>query len=160
MINTYFEWCCVLPGPRGAGLAGNAVVKCRQDDVDRERGSSQVPMPKVAMPKMALPKVTTWQLSAGSAAIGLALAAALIAASGPWDSGQRTAERDWAAAETVQVAQITDEPPASAGRRPRPALRAVLAALGERGGTQRDGLAQALGPLLGDPALGTGAPAW
>ncbi len=38
------------------------------------------------------------QLTAGAATLGLALAAGVVAAAGPWDpSGQRTAERDWAA---------------------------------------------------------------
>lgn len=39
----------------------------------------------------------TIQLAAGSAAVGLAVALTTVAAAGPWDSGQRTAERTWAA---------------------------------------------------------------
>jgi serine-type D-Ala-D-Ala carboxypeptidase/endopeptidase (penicillin-binding protein 4) len=113
-------------------------------------------MPKVAMPKMALPKVTTWQLSAGSAAIGLALAAALIAASGPWNSGQRKAERDWAAARDRTGGADHGQPPGIGGPAPAPSAPAVLAALGSAAVPSANGLAQVLGPLLGDPALGTG----
>lgn len=52
----------------------------------RERGWSGVPLGR------------TWQVVAGSAAIGLAVAAGAAAAAGPWESGQRTAERSYAAA--------------------------------------------------------------
>ena len=47
--------------------------------------------PQVA--RVTLPK--TWQYTAGAATAGLALAAGVVTAAGPWDSsGQRTAERD------------------------------------------------------------------
>ncbi|MFG3254330.1 D-alanyl-D-alanine carboxypeptidase/D-alanyl-D-alanine-endopeptidase [Streptomyces sp. NPDC048172] len=42
-------------------------------------------------------KRQTVLLTAGSAALGLAVALTTVAATGPWDSGQRTAERAWAA---------------------------------------------------------------
>jgi D-alanyl-D-alanine carboxypeptidase/D-alanyl-D-alanine-endopeptidase (penicillin-binding protein 4) len=45
-----------------------------------------------------VPLVRTWQVVAGSAAIGLVVAAGAVAAAGPWESGQRTAERSYAAA--------------------------------------------------------------
>ncbi|WP_430542503.1 D-alanyl-D-alanine carboxypeptidase/D-alanyl-D-alanine endopeptidase [Streptomyces iconiensis] len=41
----------------------------------------------------------TVRLAAGSAALGLAVALTAVAVTGPWDSGQRTAERTWAARE-------------------------------------------------------------
>ncbi|KIF79722.1 D-alanyl-D-alanine carboxypeptidase, partial [Streptomyces sp. 150FB] len=44
---------------------------------------------------MLEPKV--WQVTAGAAAVGLLLAVGAVAAAGPWDSGQRRAERQWAA---------------------------------------------------------------
>jgi D-alanyl-D-alanine carboxypeptidase/D-alanyl-D-alanine-endopeptidase (penicillin-binding protein 4) len=44
-----------------------------------------------------VPLGRTWQI-AGSAAIGLVVAAGAVAAAGPWESGQRTAERSYAAA--------------------------------------------------------------
>lgn len=65
----------------------------------RERGWSAVPLGR------------TWQIVAGSAAIGLAVAAGAVAAAGPWESGQRTAERSYAAArDRVQ------DPPGRPGR--------------------------------------------
>ncbi|KOX35906.1 hypothetical protein ADL08_34025, partial [Streptomyces sp. NRRL F-6492] len=45
-----------------------------------------------------MPEPRTWQLTAGSAALGLALAAVAVTLAGPWDTGQRTAERTRAAA--------------------------------------------------------------
>ena len=40
-----------------------------------------------------VPHGKTWQVVAVSAATGLAVAAGAVAAAGPWESGQRTAER-------------------------------------------------------------------
>ncbi|MDX3062131.1 D-alanyl-D-alanine carboxypeptidase, partial [Streptomyces sp. ND04-05B] len=40
-----------------------------------------------------------WQLAAGSAVLGLVVAAGAVLAAGPWDSGQRKAEQDRAAAQ-------------------------------------------------------------
>ncbi|MEV6796057.1 D-alanyl-D-alanine carboxypeptidase/D-alanyl-D-alanine-endopeptidase [Streptomyces sp. NPDC051320] len=102
-----------------------------------------------------MPKVTTWQLSAGSALIGLVLAAGLIVASGPWDSGQRTAERDWAAARAGTGGTDHGQPPRATGPAPAPSAPAVLAALGSDATPTGKGLARALGPLMDDPALGT-----
>ncbi|MGV9995358.1 D-alanyl-D-alanine carboxypeptidase/D-alanyl-D-alanine endopeptidase [Streptomyces sp. NPDC003374] len=63
---------------------------------------------KAAGPRIARPAWTvrerpagprTWQFTAGAATAGLALAAGVVTAAGPWDStGQRTAERDRAIA--------------------------------------------------------------
>ncbi|HEX5569130.1 MAG TPA: D-alanyl-D-alanine carboxypeptidase/D-alanyl-D-alanine-endopeptidase [Streptomyces sp.] len=50
---------------------------------DRERGWSEVR--------------DAWQVTVGSAAVGLAVALTAVAVTGPWDSGQRTAERARAA---------------------------------------------------------------
>ncbi|MET9534966.1 D-alanyl-D-alanine carboxypeptidase/D-alanyl-D-alanine-endopeptidase [Streptomyces sp. NPDC006649] len=112
---------------------------------DRERGCSEVPVPKV----------TTWQLSAGSAVIGLALAAGLIAASGPWDSGQRKAERDWAAARDRTGGADHGSAAHSAGPAPAPSAPGVLAALGGSSAVPTGtGLGKTLGHLMDDPALG------
>ncbi|MCX4724812.1 D-alanyl-D-alanine carboxypeptidase/D-alanyl-D-alanine-endopeptidase [Streptomyces sp. NBC_01306] len=114
---------------------------------DRERGCSEVPVPKV----------TTWQLSAGSAVIGLALAAGLIAATGPWDSGQRKAERDWAAARDRTGGAHHGSPAhpgGPAGPAPAPHAPGVLAALGSSAAPTGKGLGDALGHLMDDPALG------
>ncbi|WP_369144933.1 D-alanyl-D-alanine carboxypeptidase/D-alanyl-D-alanine-endopeptidase [Streptomyces sp. R44] len=78
-----------------------------------------------------MPEPRTWQFTAGSAALGLVLAAAAVTAAGPWDGGQRTAERALAAA------------PTTGGTRHAPAPR----------GRDAD-LAALLVPLLADPGLG------
>ncbi|MEU5437781.1 D-alanyl-D-alanine carboxypeptidase/D-alanyl-D-alanine-endopeptidase [Streptomyces sp. NPDC020719] len=89
---------------------------------------------------------------AGAAAAGLALAAGAVAAAGPWDSGQRTAERVRAGArERTGGAHHGQAPPAPA---PAPSARGVLAALSAPAGASEDGLPQALAPLLNAPGLG------
>ncbi|MEV6317309.1 D-alanyl-D-alanine carboxypeptidase/D-alanyl-D-alanine-endopeptidase [Streptomyces sp. NPDC051776] len=102
-----------------------------------------------------------------SALVGLAVAAGAVTAAGPWDSGQRTAERD--RAEAASATGGEDHGEGTGGRSGRtaggatPSAAAVLAALGATGPTQspdpvppptRSGLADALSPLLKDPALG------
>ncbi|MFF0445742.1 D-alanyl-D-alanine carboxypeptidase/D-alanyl-D-alanine-endopeptidase [Streptomyces sp. NPDC004609] len=109
-----------------------------------------------------MPVIRTWQLAAGATVVGLALAAGAVAAAGPWDSGQRKAERDWAA----------DRAPgggahhrASEGKRTAaaPSAPGVLTALGSSAGAAApgraatapaEGLARELGPLLRDRGLG------
>ncbi|MCF3121273.1 D-alanyl-D-alanine carboxypeptidase/D-alanyl-D-alanine-endopeptidase [Streptomyces arenae] len=100
-------------------------------------------------------KLTTLQLTAGAATFGLVIAAGAVAAAGPWDSsGQRTAEREWAASqESGGGADHGGRTPESA-----PSAPSVLAGLGAPAGTAptpTDGaLADALDPLFKDPALG------
>ncbi|MEW1721755.1 D-alanyl-D-alanine carboxypeptidase/D-alanyl-D-alanine-endopeptidase [Streptomyces sp. NPDC093109] len=130
---------------------------------------------------MLEPKV--WQVTAGSVVLGLTLAAVVVAAAGPWESGQRRAEREWAVAQSRTGGEARD---ASAPREPAPAPSAagVLSALRttgrdaaeangtDSGGTDSGGadssgtgstgktpalppgLAKTLGPLLDDDALG------
>ncbi|GAA4303368.1 D-alanyl-D-alanine carboxypeptidase/D-alanyl-D-alanine-endopeptidase [Streptomyces venetus] len=113
--------------------------------------------PQVA--RVTRPK--TWQYAAGAATAGLALAAGVVTATGPWDSsGQRTAERDRAAA--LGRAGGTDHgraPGAPAQPRPAPSAGPVLTGLGGistvKSAPDGKALAQALTPLLKDPALGT-----
>ncbi|KUL55293.1 D-alanyl-D-alanine carboxypeptidase [Streptomyces sp. NRRL F-4489] len=98
----------------------------------------------------------TWRLTAVSAATGLAVAVAAVAAAGPWDSGQRTAERAAAAPAPATGGEHHDDGRAPA---PAPSAPAVLTALGgpARGAAPAPtaaGLADALAPLLADPALG------
>ncbi|WP_328425117.1 D-alanyl-D-alanine carboxypeptidase/D-alanyl-D-alanine endopeptidase [Streptomyces sp. NBC_00443] len=114
-------------------------------------------------------KPKTWQYTAGAATAGLALAAGVVTAAGPWDStGQRTAERDWAAAQErtggADHGRNTDTSGSSdaAGEAPRPAPSAgsVLTGLGGTVGTVNSvpnsrALADLLGPLLDVPELGT-----
>ncbi|MET9393283.1 D-alanyl-D-alanine carboxypeptidase/D-alanyl-D-alanine-endopeptidase [Streptomyces sp. NPDC006624] len=102
----------------------------------------------------------TWQYTAGAATAGLALAAGVVTAAGPWDStGQRTAERDRAVA--LGRAGGTDHggiPGAPSRPRPAPSAGPVLTGLGGVSTVKSapDGkiLADALTPLLKDPALG------
>ncbi|MFG3347377.1 D-alanyl-D-alanine carboxypeptidase/D-alanyl-D-alanine-endopeptidase [Streptomyces sp. NPDC048018] len=109
-----------------------------------------------------MPEPRTWQLAAGSAALGLALAAGAVAAAGPWDSGQRKAERARAvSADSRGGAHHAGAPAQAAPRRPAPAPSAAgvlraLGATGHAGGITRSGddLAAVLVPLLADPGLG------
>ncbi|EGX55737.1 D-alanyl-D-alanine carboxypeptidase/D-alanyl-D-alanine-endopeptidase [Streptomyces zinciresistens K42] len=102
----------------------------------------------------------TWQYTAGAATAGLVLAAGVVTAAGPWDAtGQRTAERDRAAAPGATGGADHDAPGTAGGPRPAPSAASVLAGLG--GGTRAVDtapdsarLATLLGPLLDDPALG------
>ncbi|MCK8437835.1 D-alanyl-D-alanine carboxypeptidase/D-alanyl-D-alanine-endopeptidase [Streptomyces sp. D2-8] len=113
---------------------------------------------RVGKPQVTPPKA--WQYTAGAATAGLALAAGVVTAAGPWDSsGQRTAERDRAVA--LGRAGGTDHgsaPGAPARPRPAPSAGPVLTGLGGVSTVKSapDGkpLADALTPLLKDPALG------
>ncbi|MFG2619032.1 D-alanyl-D-alanine carboxypeptidase/D-alanyl-D-alanine-endopeptidase [Streptomyces sp. NPDC048507] len=111
---------------------------------DRERGWSEVPLAK------------TWQLIAGSAVAGLALSAAVVSAAGPWDSGQRKAERDEAASwsRTGGADHAAGAPPQAAPSAPG-VLAGVVPRTADAVGAAPDALAGVLRPLLADPALGT-----
>ncbi|MHC3391414.1 D-alanyl-D-alanine carboxypeptidase/D-alanyl-D-alanine endopeptidase [Streptomyces lavendulocolor] len=103
------------------------------------------------------------QLTAGSAVLGLVLAAGTVALAGPWDSGQRTAERARAAAQVGTGGADHDaagpERPAPA---PAPSAPGVLTALAaprakaapKPAAPAPAALAATLGPLLADPGLG------
>ncbi|MEU3774710.1 D-alanyl-D-alanine carboxypeptidase/D-alanyl-D-alanine-endopeptidase [Streptomyces sp. NPDC032472] len=108
-----------------------------------------------------MPLVKTWQLIAGSTVAGLALSVAAVSAAGPWDSGQRKAERDRAASWG-----LTGGADHGAGPLPQaaPSAPGVLAGIGPgapRQAAAADGaagsakLAELLRPLLADPALGS-----
>ncbi|WP_407287450.1 D-alanyl-D-alanine carboxypeptidase/D-alanyl-D-alanine-endopeptidase [Streptomyces sp. BP-8] len=109
----------------------------------------------------AIPRHTqqTWQLTAVSAATGLAVAIAAVAAAGPWDSGQRTAERAEAA---VMDGSSGEHHAADPGAKPSappvlPALGGPTPGSSGRGAAPvptNEGLGDALDPLLEDPALG------
>ncbi|WP_415924257.1 D-alanyl-D-alanine carboxypeptidase/D-alanyl-D-alanine-endopeptidase [Streptomyces sp. AK08-02] len=135
-------------GPKLAGLSGPNTLKI-------------LPL---SMPKT----LRTWQYTAGAATAGLALTAGVVTAAGPWDaSGQRTAERDWAAVQegpggtdhgrnsgTSATSGTSAGAPA-----PAPSAPSVLAGLGSATGTLRAApagraLAAVLDPLLRNPALG------
>ncbi|MFD3440767.1 D-alanyl-D-alanine carboxypeptidase/D-alanyl-D-alanine-endopeptidase [Streptomyces sp. NPDC058685] len=108
-----------------------------------------------------MPVVRTWQLTAGAAVVGLALAAGAVAAAGPWDSGQRKAEREWAAARS-QGGGVHHPRPVPGRPQPAPSAPGVLTALGIPATAPATApaaapadLAKELLPLLGDPGLGT-----
>ncbi|MGC0401543.1 D-alanyl-D-alanine carboxypeptidase/D-alanyl-D-alanine-endopeptidase (penicillin-binding protein 4) [Streptomyces sp. SAI-126] len=106
--------------------------------------------------------VRTWQYTAGAATAGLALAATVATAAGPWDSsGQRTAERDRAVAlgRTGGTDHEGDSGTTAAGPRPAPSAPSVLTGLGGAANTVKSAptgkaLAGVLTPLLDAPALG------
>lgn len=110
----------------------------------------------------------TWRLATGSAAVGLAVALTAVAVAGPWDSGQRTAERVRAAGQGREDGggQVTG-PDGLRLPDPAPSAADVLTALGvaqDGGGSAKGGdnappptgkaLADTLGPLLKDADLG------
>lgn len=100
-----------------------------------------------------------WQLTAGSAVFGLVLAAGAVAMAGPWDSGQRKAEREWAAAQGSTGGAHHDGERARTPA-PAPSAAGVLAELGEPAESLSApadlpaDLTKTLGPLLGSPDLG------
>ncbi|MFJ4571305.1 D-alanyl-D-alanine carboxypeptidase/D-alanyl-D-alanine-endopeptidase [Streptomyces sp. NPDC088846] len=105
------------------------------------------------------------QFAAVSAGLGLVLAAGVVLAAGPWDSGQRKAEQDWAAARN-RTGGADHGSGTPSGPEPAPSARPVLAPLsaavdnaapdarGNPDGAAAD-LRTTLGPLLKAPALGT-----
>ncbi|NEB00711.1 D-alanyl-D-alanine carboxypeptidase/D-alanyl-D-alanine-endopeptidase [Streptomyces sp. SID13726] len=121
---------------------------------------------RAAKPQLArLPRpktVRTWQYTAGAATAGLALAATVATAAGPWDSsGQRTAERDRAAAleRTGGTDHGGDSGTTDAAPHPAPSAASVLVGLGGGGNSVKSAptgqaLSGVLGPLLGNSALG------
>ncbi|WP_459249588.1 D-alanyl-D-alanine carboxypeptidase/D-alanyl-D-alanine endopeptidase [Streptomyces youssoufiensis] len=105
----------------------------------------------------------TGLLAAGSAVVGLAVAATCVVAAGPWDSGQRTAERQRAAsgAHPGDDGRPGPDPARAPGASPVLApLGAPLASPNPDTGERSvpvptgPGLADALEPLLRDDALG------
>ncbi|MFJ5227699.1 D-alanyl-D-alanine carboxypeptidase/D-alanyl-D-alanine-endopeptidase [Streptomyces sp. NPDC088400] len=103
---------------------------------------------------MLEPKV--WQLTAGSVVVGLSLAAGAVAAAGPWDSGQRKAERDWAVAQS-RTGGAHHDASAPGAPVPAPSAAGVLPALTTRAAAPVDlsaDLEKKLGPLMDDDQLG------
>ncbi|MFJ2774481.1 D-alanyl-D-alanine carboxypeptidase/D-alanyl-D-alanine-endopeptidase [Streptomyces sp. NPDC087300] len=119
----------------------------------------QLPKPPAVKLPQVSGKLKTWQLTAGAATVGLAISAGAVAAAGPWDSsGQRTAEREWAASQ--EAGGGADHAGRTPGRAPgtAPSAPSVLAGLGAPAGkapvpTGR-ALADVLDPIMKDPALG------
>ncbi|MFF9774908.1 D-alanyl-D-alanine carboxypeptidase/D-alanyl-D-alanine-endopeptidase [Streptomyces sp. NPDC013978] len=104
-------------------------------------------------------KLTTLQFTAGAATLGLVFSAGAVAAAGPWDSsGQRTAERDWAASREGQGgadhgrSSGTSSGSAAGAPKPAPSAPSVLAGLGGATGAGSTPDSAALSALL-DPIL-------
>ncbi|MEE1763483.1 D-alanyl-D-alanine carboxypeptidase/D-alanyl-D-alanine endopeptidase [Streptomyces sp. SP18BB07] len=104
-------------------------------------------------------KLTTLQFTAGAATLGLVFSAGAVAAAGPWDSsGQRTAERDWAASPEGQGGADhgrgsgTSSGSAAGAPKPAPSAPSVLAGLGGASGAGSAPDSAALSALL-DPIL-------
>lgn len=98
----------------------------------------------------------TWQVIAGSATLGLVVAAGAVLAAGPWDNGQRKAERALAVA-ADRTGGAHHGRPTPDGPRPAPSAPAVLPALGTTThDAPRDAAAlrDTLAPLIGAPGLG------
>ncbi|MFZ3558327.1 D-alanyl-D-alanine carboxypeptidase/D-alanyl-D-alanine endopeptidase [Streptomyces sp. BH055] len=122
---------------------------------DRERGWSAVPEPKASqLVKSAAKTVAgskTKHVTVGATAVGLALAAVVAVAAGPWDaSGQRKAESDRAA--SSEAGGGTDH-----GREAEaaPSAPVVLSAPGASvPGPTKSALADVLDPLFKGSALG------
>ncbi|WP_399217279.1 D-alanyl-D-alanine carboxypeptidase/D-alanyl-D-alanine-endopeptidase [Streptomyces sp. SAJ15] len=106
----------------------------------------------------------TWRLTALSAVVGLAVATGTVVVAGPWDSGQRTAERARAAEDRRTGGERHVRPASPPGAAPVLAPLGALTGPRDRGGEAGGqdalppptwpGLADALEPLLKDPALG------
>ncbi|BCM68535.1 hypothetical protein EASAB2608_03869 [Streptomyces sp. EAS-AB2608] len=118
----------------------------------------------VHLPRLSRPRtVRTWQYTAGAATAGLALAVGVVTAAGPWDAnGQRTAERDRAAALERSGGADHGRSGTAAAPRPAPSAGPVLTGLGgvtSAVGTKKSApdptaLSDVLKPLLDAPALG------
>ncbi|WP_369034082.1 D-alanyl-D-alanine carboxypeptidase/D-alanyl-D-alanine endopeptidase [Streptomyces adonidis] len=161
----------VRPQLERAGRA-TAAVKPRVTRITRAVAPklAALPRPKNLRTLTTLPR--TWQYTAGAATAGLALTAGVVTAAGPWDSsGQRTAERDWAAVQERSggtdhgrnsgTSDTSGTSGTSAGApAPAPSAPSVLTGLGSATGTLKaapagSALAAVLAPLLKNPALGT-----
>ncbi len=113
--------------------------------------------------KPLVKRPSTVQFTTGAAALGLVVAATVVTAAGPWDStGQRTAERDWAASRERAGGADHGAVSGASGKEPAPApsavsvLAGVGGAVGSAPSPSEKALSGVLGPLLDDPALGGG----
>ncbi|MGW6523606.1 D-alanyl-D-alanine carboxypeptidase/D-alanyl-D-alanine endopeptidase [Streptomyces sp. NPDC054962] len=157
---------------RAAGIVRPRLARVAAAAKPQVARLTQAAKPQLERITKAGPNTRSWQYTAGAATAGLALAAGVVTAAGPWDStGQRTAERDRAAAlEQVggtdhgRTDDSSDTSDTAAGApRPAPSAASVLAGLGGATNAVKSapdalptgtGLSGVLDPLLGDPALG------
>jgi D-alanyl-D-alanine carboxypeptidase/D-alanyl-D-alanine-endopeptidase (penicillin-binding protein 4) len=100
----------------------------------------------------AVPLGRTWQIVAGSSAIGLAVAAGAVAVAGPWESGQRTAERSHSSAPNRHHGGPGPAAPAKPGQPVRAAAPVLVPA--RAAGPEPSALAGRLDPLMAAAGMG------
>ena len=160
----------VVPELKAWRAARPHVVRVAQSvrpQLVRAVGAVKPPLVRAAgAVKPLVTRPSTVQFTAGSATLGLVVAATVVTAAGPWDStGQRTAERDWAASQGARrwrrsrpCARYVRKGAGARSRAPRPCSpdSAAPSAPSVRGTTPTEkALADVLGPLLDDAALGS-----
>lgn len=121
------------------------------------------PAVKSHMTNLSGPARSTLKVVAGSAGAGLLAAVMAIVATGPWQSGQRAAERSWAAvrdrvdraiADEYRVVPVHSSPAVLTGIDPAGVTTAGGPGNPDTPLPTSQGLNAALGPLFHDPALG------
>ncbi|MFC8201395.1 D-alanyl-D-alanine carboxypeptidase/D-alanyl-D-alanine-endopeptidase [Streptomyces sp. NPDC057298] len=139
------------------------VARSVRPQLVRAAGVVKPPLTRAAgAVKPLVRRPSTVQFTTGAATLGLVVAATVVTAAGPWDStGQRTAERDWAASRERAGGADHGHVSGTSGKAPAPApsARSVLAGLGGATGAApsptRKALADVLDPLLADASLGS-----
>ncbi|WSW98404.1 D-alanyl-D-alanine carboxypeptidase/D-alanyl-D-alanine-endopeptidase [Streptomyces sp. NBC_00989] len=142
---------------RAVGPQATRLTRAVSPKVARLVGSVSPQVAKLPRPNK------TWQFTAVAATAGMALAAGVVTVAGPWDSsGQRTAERDYAAAQEQSggVDHGRNYDTSAKAPRPAPSAASVLVGLGGAASTVKSAptgtaLADVLSPLLDNSALGT-----
>ncbi|MET7567798.1 D-alanyl-D-alanine carboxypeptidase/D-alanyl-D-alanine-endopeptidase [Streptomyces sp. NPDC005492] len=165
-------WRAVRPHvARVARAARPRLVRAAQSVKPRVTRVAQAVSPQVTRltqavsPQLArLPRPDrTWRFPAVATTAGMALAAVVVTAAGPWDSsGQRTAERDHAVAQERSggVDHGRNSDTSAKAPRPAPSAASVLVGLGGSASTVKSAptgtaLTDVLSPLLDNAALGT-----
>ncbi|MEV7320279.1 D-alanyl-D-alanine carboxypeptidase/D-alanyl-D-alanine-endopeptidase [Streptomyces sp. NPDC093970] len=139
-------------------LVGAQLARLGRAGGPRPAGPARPPRPRT---------VGSWRYTAGAVTAGLALAAGAVTAAGPWDAGgQRTAERDRAAAPHRTGGADHGSGVAAGEPDPAPSAGSVLTGLGtatntvksapsgEPAGITGTAVTDLLGPLLDSSALG------
>ncbi|MEU1182288.1 D-alanyl-D-alanine carboxypeptidase/D-alanyl-D-alanine-endopeptidase [Streptomyces sp. NPDC005820] len=160
---------------RAAGIVRPSLARAAAAAGPQVARLTQAVGPQLARITKAGPHTGSWRYTAGAATAGLALAAGVVTAAGPWDgTGQRTAERDRAVALDrtggADHGRKDDSSRTSAtaagAPRPAPSAASVLTGLGGAADTVKSapdapaalptttGLKAVLDRLLADPALG------
>ncbi len=122
--------------------------------MERPSNRPSDPWGRIRNPKRGRNGSPTWQVVAGSAVLGLVVATGAVFAAGPWDNGQRKAERRLAAAED-RTGGAHHGRTLPGAPEPAPSAPAVLDAAVTRSAPQDPAsLRSTLTPLVEAPALG------